>query len=190
MHSLDIRPDRFKQLTDFLDLELLSEDVFLAGGALRSLIDGKKPKDYDLFFTGPDAIPVTRERLEKHGFELIFECPKGELWTYVNGDMKIQLVANIFGTPEEIIDHFDFGATLAALDIYTFYYHKAFVRDVKTRKVSLHRLTYPVATLKRLAKYHGYGFNVNKCLKDIVISISQRGREFNEDDDELRFYID
>lgn len=77
---------------------IINESVWLAGGALRTLVDPKETiVDYDLFFKydvrehqSMDAfwhkhltnVTETREALTKLGFKLTFECPEGKMYTY------------------------------------------------------------------------------------------------------------
>lgn len=86
---------------------------------------------------------------------LIFECPEGRLFTYKVGDQKIQCIVNdYFESGERVIKLFDFYACSAALDfengIITVL--RPFLRDVKRKMLHISRLTYPVATFKRIMK--------------------------------------
>lgn len=199
--TTNLREERFGRLADFLVLDLLNENVFLAGGAMRTLLLDEDIKDYDVFFRKQYEVPEARQKLVDEGFELVFECPEGKLFTYRKewepgpcGEphiMKVQLICNEFGGPEDIINTFDFNAGRCAMDNRNVYITDQFIRDVMTKTLSLWRLTYPVATLKRLVKYANKGYNINQVSKEIVGELYNAG--FNNvlwDDEQLRVYID
>lgn len=198
----DLKKNRFAAIDEFLTLNLLSKDVFLAGGAIRSLFDSEEPKDYDLFFRTTEAVPKVRETLKAAGYDLIFACPQGKLFSYqhttpLDGpdggfkNIKVQLILENTGSPETIIDDFDFNACRAAMDDTFVYIPLEFVKDIITKTLTLHKITFPVATIKRFAKYREKGFNINKAVRDMVqqlLSMGKDGVMFNEE--ELRIYID
>lgn len=202
----DLRAKRFGYLDEYiLDLLDIHREVFLAGGAVRALITNEKPADYDLFFKSQEAVTAVREELEADGCELKFECPEGKLFTYVKTweddyyagtpeyfqSIKIQLILDSIGGPEQIIEGFDFNACRAAIDNDYLYCDIDFIRDVVTKELSMHRVTYPVATLKRFGKYARKGYNINKAAKQFVEEILLLGRQGAEfSDEELRVYID
>jgi hypothetical protein len=198
----NIRRSRFSKVAAFLNLGILGEGVFLAGGALRTLIDKKEDvSDFDVFFEpnkgvmldgqgnifiGHARVIQTRYLLEKEKFVCIFECPAGELYTYVKDGMKIQLITVSFRPPKETILSFDFGACQAAYDGGTFICTPQFIRNIITKKLSVELVTFPVATIKRMLKYAKKGYNINDAAVEFMQKVS--GITFNEAD--LRLYLD
>jgi hypothetical protein len=124
--------------------------------------------------------------LEREKFKLIFECPERKMFSYKKDNTKIQLILEIQGKPEEIINDFDFFACCAAFDGNFIYFPTQFVRDVKTKKLSINQITYPVATIKRMVKYAAKGYNINGACFQFMTQTS--GAIFDEE--QLRLYID
>lgn len=211
----NIRQSRLAKISPFLVLGILSKDCFLGGGSLRTLIRSEEVSDYDLFFREKPFIVKVKEFdpvfdfnatsqstsleyeyseevkrvcaiLEKEKFKLIFKCPEGKLFTYFKDGMKVQLILEAWGEPEQVIDCFDFNACRAAMDDSFVYADKYFVRDIKMQRLTAHRITYPVASMKRLIKYANKGYNVNDACLEMVKQISMT--LFNEE--QLRLYID
>lgn len=212
----NIRRSRLTKLAPFILLGVLSEDCFLGGGAIRALINNdEQVADFDIFFREKpfitiaktldlvvdinstsestqleyqysEAVKNVRSILEAERFKLAFKCPEGKLFTYMKDGVKIQLILETWGEPEAVIDAFDFNACRAAMDSKFVYLDKNFVRDVKTKRLTAHRITYPVASMKRLIKYANKGYNVNEACLEMTKQIA--GTQFNAE--QLRLYID
>ena len=108
------------------------------------------------------------------------------MFTYKQGDIKIKLILEWWGTPEKVIGGFDFNATGAALDSEFFYFSRGFIKDVKTKNLSINTGTYPAATIKRLIKYKDKGCHINGAIVEFMENVS--GQVF--DREMLRLYID
>lgn len=177
-----IKQKKLSSIQEILNLGLLSESVWLAGGALRTLVDSEDVVcDFDIFFKSSEAIVDTKNKLSSAGFENIYECPNGFLFTYRKDSAKIQLVCRSeYTTPERLLDTFDFTAACAATDGNVLYYTFNFVKDVKHKKLRLHGLTYPVATLKRIVKYSRKGYKISEVAKEFVTAVNKAG-EISED---------
>lgn len=184
---------KFAKLFRFIQLDLLIGGVYLAGGALRTLVDlDEVVSDYDLFFESQVAAELTRERLKNLGFDLIFECPEGKLFTFAGRGMKIQCVCeNYYFTAKELISTFDFTACAAAFDGNTLWVHRHFARSVRKKTLKLLSLTFPVATLGRIIKYDKKGYKTGKCRLEFVEALQGLfDTGFRLDDKNARFYID
>lgn len=162
--------------------------VILAGGALRTIIDEKDEiADYDLFFKTAAALEACRAALAELG-ELVFECPEGRLFTYKVGEQKFQCIVNqYFADGAQVIAFFDFYACSAALDfeLGVITVLRPFVRDVSRKYLHISRVTYPVATFKRIMKYHDKGYFVTEAIKEYALALNPE-----LEGDALRFYID
>lgn len=212
---LNIRKSRFSKIAPIWTLGILGNGCFLAGGAMRTLLVDEEVADFDLFFTEKPfeekqkelsieinfettseeakkefvysaRVSQVKDTLEREKFKLIFFCPEGKLLTYKKGSIKIQLVLEAWGHPEEVISSFDFNATKAAFDGEKVFIAREFIKDVKTKKLSINLITYPVSTIKRLIKYSNKGYNVNDACIQFMRQVS--GIVFNEEN--LRLYID
>lgn len=184
------RISNYLPLMPFLQCNLLNNDVWLAGGALRAIIAGEAISDYDLFFRNGLVAAKTRVEIESLGAETIFKCPEGKLTTYMLHGMKIQCITeNFYPSMEELIDTFDITACRYATDGTRFISTYSAVRDTLKRKINLHRVDFPVASMKRIAKYANKGYVMTSkaalFFTDLIYQRGQRNEELN-----TRIYID
>lgn len=179
---------------DILDPEILSvlgNGVILAGGALRSLVNPEEELcDYDLFFTDTSKINSVQQHLTNKGYSLIFQCPKGELSTYFNNETetKVQLITKRKYTDMiDLISSFDITACCCAYDGNAFEYNERFVFDVLNKLININSVEYPVATMKRIAKYVNKGYTLTSKAS---VSFVQLVNSMQLDENNLALYID
>jgi hypothetical protein len=204
----NLRKSRFSKIAAFWSLGIIGNGCFLGGGALRTLIEDEEVADFDLFFEVDQSEPIlpsyfhpdlypnyvaphtrveeVKAILRKEKFDCVFACPIGSLFSYKKGNMKVQLILHDFGSPEEIIRKFDISACQAAFDGVNFFCSTNFVRNIKTKRLTLESVTYPVATIKRLSKYEKKGYNISKAAQQFMKFVE--GNVY--DNDQLRIYID
>ncbi len=166
----------------------------LAGGALRSMIDQTPVCDYDFYFNSPDVADKVRSFLTDAGAIKIFQCPENKLTTFKLNGMKIQLITiKYFKHPLDVIALFDINA---ARHIFTVEKDKTMgilhsgensVSDAENKIITLHSITWPLATFKRIERYKNKGYSISeeewkKYLKWIKNS--------PDSDDEILFYVD
>ena len=170
-------------------LGIIGNGVVLAGGALRSLVDPEDIIcDYDLFFTDTSKIESTKKYFLKKGYTKAFECPEGKLVTFKNEDTKVQLInKRDYSSCEDIIGSFDITACCAAYDGKEFYKHSRFVFDNLNKLINLNAIEYPMATMKRIAKYAQKGFRLTTEATDKFITFVN---QVALTDDNRAFYID
>lgn len=177
---------RLSKLMPLLNLNLLSPNVLLCGGALQVLFDPKaKVNDFDLYFVIPNQVigktifqyapekfdldllvKQTRDKLTNLNFKCVFECPEGKLYSYKKDKIKIQLIVEqvgnkIYSCPFEVIDDFDLSCCCIATDGSQVFTLSKAVRDIRRRRLSIHKLLHPVSTLNRIGKYRykkGYSY--------------------------------
>lgn len=137
--------------------------AWLAGGALRSLVDGTKISDYDIFFESQEYyIPVLAELIAR-GFVIVSRCPVGSLITLKRNGVKVQLVMVSFHPRmEDTIAEFDVTACCAAYNPYhnTYAQDIRFHKDAKSRVIRYRKITYPLATFNRTVKYVNKGYKM------------------------------
>ncbi len=190
--NIYVRPHIYTILQKFINLNLLNEGVWLAGGAIRDALNGNPDvADYDVFFNSELHAQRAALVLEDDlGFECVFKCPLGELTTYKKNGMKIQLITKFFyNTIEDVIDGFDITACRHVTDGKFIYTKYSSVRDTFNKKINLHRIDFPNATMKRIQKYVQKGFVLtNKAVEKYVDRIYAAGavNEFMD----MRFYVD
>lgn len=170
-------------------LKYLNPNVYLAGGSLRTLLkcSGEQVSDFDLFFKNFKEVEPLREKLLVDGWEQIFECPEGFLYTYKKGRHKLQLICETeYSSANFLISSFDVSACMAAWHEGTLTFTREFVRSVKTKQLRTCNVSFPVATIKRLIKYAQKGYNCSLAAEDFCRQVS--GKTF--DGDQFRRYID
>lgn len=176
LKTANIKEHRKTQIKPFIELNLPKYAV-LCGGAIRSLIDFKPVNDYDVYVISNSnedlqfKIQELNETLKNKGFKRVFTCPKGELFTHCLGSIKIQVINvghKIYTEVFQILDSFDFNLCCMAYHEENFIFFKKAIRDVKKKKLTINRITYPSSTINRLYKYRKSGFNVHETCKEIV----------------------
>ena len=178
---------------DVLDdgiLSLLGGGVVLAGGALRALVDpSEEISDYDLFVLEQGIIPKLKSSLEHLEYNLCFECPKGQLYTYKNLEgTKVQIInKRAYADCEDMIASFDITACCAAYDGNTFYTNDRFVFDNLNKLINLNKVEYPNATLRRIVKYSNKGFKLSNAA---ITTFTSTVNSMTLTEDNTEFYID
>ena len=151
-------------------LEGLTARYWIAGGALRRPIlkqDTIKESDFDLFFGSEQDWKTVRERLISRGFqpkrenefndELTFEGTK-------NGEpvlVKVQLIKiEYYNSLEDVLNSFDFTLCQLGWEVSSddFVCSDTALFDIANKKLVVHHITYPVASLRRILKYTKQGF--------------------------------
>jgi hypothetical protein len=169
-------------------------ECILAGGSLRTLLDKKEEvKDFDIFFFNIKKAPdVERLLIKFHQYEVIFKCPEGKLTSLYNKkeDIKIQLITEKnYVNAEHLLNEFDINACRFAWDLSYLYTFKEAIRDVMFKCITLNKVTYPNATMKRIAKYINKGYTLtNEGVTTFVNEIYNMG--VTQSDLNNRFYID
>lgn len=185
------------QLSMFLDLGFLNtETTWLAGGALRAATYNvmeavvEDIADYDLFFRDSLAAAKVEVELESLGAETVFKCPEGKLTTMKYNGMKIQLITEFFyDDMKHLINTFDIKACRYATDGDIMLTRYSAIRDTLKHEIHLHRIDFPVATMKRIAKYIQKGYKLTSaCATDFVSHIWLQGT--NQLPLDTRVYID
>lgn len=151
---------------------------WLAGGAIRRLIAKSKiDSDFDVFFKSEDQLLKWLERIKKQ--ETSVEEIKNEFNTTlqikVNSEIvKLQAIHfKYYSSPQEIIDSFDYTICQFAVDGNHLVTGDYSLFDLANKRLVLHKMTYGVATLRRLLKYCNQGFTACngtlKCLLEAAV---------------------
>ena len=191
---LEFKYSRFKDrlilCQDVLDL-ITKFDCYLAGGALRGCF-GKNEvvDDYDVFFKNSLQAANIKIELEDLGYKIVFVCPAGKLTTLKSGNIKVQLITEIFyDSPQELIDTFDFNAARIAYSSGIIYTDRSAIRDVRRKRLTIHRMDFPASTFKRIVKYTKKGYTLpNETISWFLQDVRDKilaGLALDE-----RFYID
>lgn len=188
------------QVALYINLFHLFSHFCIAGGALRTFVDKRdEVKDLDIFIIAPDQEQadfrfkaLVSSLADDPRFKLVFECPIGKLATLKDKltGLKLQVINDELNTDvADVLNKFDFNACRLAVYCGDLYWTKNSLRDIKSKVLSLHCLTYPVATLKRAYKYMLKGYNINELLKELLQKV--KDPTYVLDEDKLnRVYID
>lgn len=152
---------------------------WLAGGAVRrSLMGERLDSDFDVFFSCQEQMVSFGGRMEELGAKVLFSNDKQKTFLLPVGDqeVKLQLVyIAYYAGPEALLDSFDFTITQFATDGENLYCGDYSLWDLGRKKLALHKLTYGVATVRRLIKYARQGYTacsgvmadiLERCVKE------------------------
>lgn len=144
-------------------LAAVGNGAWCAGGAIRrALIKQPLDSDFDFFFRDADAM-VAWEKALPPTLTLIRETEHHKHWRGHIGDSSLPIdVQGIrfryYASAEEVIDSFDYTITQFALDGQKLVTTPYALWDLGRKRLAIHKVTYPVATTRRLLKYTQQGF--------------------------------
>lgn len=146
-------------------LPSLSKDgPWLAGGSLRRTILGIEPdSDFDFFFRDAAQLAEFGAEIGRRGF---YETRKSDHHIEYRGNINgtgmprdIQCIRlAYYKTAEEVIDSFDFTICQFAFDGTKLTCGEFSLWDLGRKRLALHKLTYPVSSMRRMLKYARQGF--------------------------------
>lgn len=165
-----------RQQFDEVRLATCQHNAILAGGFLRQVFDeDDRPLDVDLFFRSEkDKLNTVQSFKENPRYKVIFECPEGKLYSFLPIDnrteLKVQLIAeSYYESPAKCINSFDINACRIAWTPNTLIYGDRTKKDIEDKKITLHDIKYPVASLKRITKYINKGYQApSETLEEFV----------------------
>lgn len=160
---------------------------WIAGGALRRTLlnEEKINSDIDYFFSNEtefnkfkltieDTFSNHHKIISVNEFNTTFEVN-----VCIDGDetrkLKLQAIKlQYYKTPEEIINSFDFTICQFAWDGTNLICTDRALWDLARKKLVVHKITYPVASLRRLVKYTQQGFYAcSGCLTEFLTECSK-----------------
>ncbi len=132
---------------------------WIAGGALRrSLVGGPLNTDVDYFFADESQRKSFEDSLPALGWKPVRRSESVSTWTK-DDEPKLQCVAiAYYSGPESVIDSFDFSICQFVTDGIRLWCGEHSLWDLARKRLVLHKLTYGVATMRRLLKYMAQGF--------------------------------
>ncbi|WP_430256496.1 hypothetical protein [Neorhizobium sp. DAR64872/K0K18] len=154
--------------------EALGGGAWLAGGAIRRTLIGQAlDSDFDFFFKSAEDMAAWEAGLPS-GLNLIRETEHHKHWrgTIAGSELPVDIQAirfRFYETAEQVIDSFDYTVTMFVLDNDDLVTTPYALWDLGRRKLAVHKITYPVATMRRLLKYTKQGFTACAgCLQSIL----------------------
>ncbi|MGR9413121.1 hypothetical protein [Rhizobium leguminosarum] len=148
---------------------------WIAGGALRrTLLRQELDSDFDFFFRNPDQLSIFTSELDRRGMEKVRETEHHVHYRGRVGDsaelIDIQCIRFAFyADAEAVIDSFDFTICQFAFDGTSLTSGPYSLWDLGRKRLAVHRVTYPVSSMRRVLKYATQGFKAcNGCLATLL----------------------
>lgn len=172
--SNDVDKMELVQVVRHLPFKLLPEGPWLAGGALRrSILEQPLDSDYDFFFANEVQLKTVLESIkenEKVTVEKEFSNDMNVSMTlFLHGDtetkftgrrIKVQLIKVYHQSPGEVLDSFDYTLCQFAFDGQNLICGDYALNDTLRKKLVVNKITFPVASMRRMLKYANQGFTV------------------------------
>lgn len=143
---------------------LTSSGPWVAGGAVRRTLLGQEPdSDFDFFFRDAEQLNEFKAGIEALGFALFRESEHHFHYRgYLPGGQLMRDVQLIrfayYGSAAEVIDSFDFTICQTAFDGTTLTVGDFTLWDLGRKRLAVHRITFPVSSMRRVLKYTRQGF--------------------------------
>ena len=144
-------------------LSAIRQDAWIAGGAVRrTLIKQALHSDFDFFFRDADHLAAWEKGLP-NTLSLVRETEHHKHWkgTVEGSSLPIDIQAirfRFYDSPAAVIDSFDYTITQFVLDGGMLITTPYALWDLGRKRLAIHRITYPVATMRRMLKYTKQGF--------------------------------
>lgn len=144
-------------------LAAVRNGAWCAGGAIRrTLIKQPLDSDFDFFFR--DAAQLAEwEAALPSTLALVRETEHHKHWKGVveGSSLPVDIQAirfRYYSSAAEVIDSFDYTITQFALDGDKLVTTPYALWDLGRKRLAIHKVTYPVATMRRMLKYSNQGF--------------------------------
>lgn len=162
-----------------LDKYLEDHKGFACGGCFKNIFNGDKIKDVDVFFGSLEDFLAAVDHFERDdGYCLYYENANVTAFKEIESGVVVELCRKIFGSPEQILNQFDFTVTKFAyynkevedddgghIEKYVLMHEDFFQHLYLKRLVIDDKVLYPMSTLERMFRYVRYGFSPCKNTK-------------------------
>jgi hypothetical protein len=170
------------------ELPEITEGVWLAGGALRRTLIGQNlDSDIDFFFKGKTHLDHFRAYLRQLGATKKNETQHQETFLLTpegwEEPIEVQLIKiGYYEDVEALLDSFDFTCTQFAYDGRNLYAGEYSLWDISRKRLAVHKITYAVASMRRLIKYSNQGFTVCAgCMAEFLTEVAEDPSKIRED---------
>lgn len=164
--------------------QLSPQGPWLAGGAIRRVVMGETTikSDFDLFFRDAAQFEAAHVAMLEMGFRAVRGNESNVVFireVEFNGD-KVKLIVQLirirfYESPEALLDEFDFTICQFAYDGNEMICSAYALWDVSRRRISVHRISFAVASVRRLMKYSKQGFTVcGGAIRELLGQVIQR----------------
>ena len=168
-----------------LDKFMAGHDGFIAGGCFKNLFNHEKIKDVDIFFEKrADFDEAVAYMSDCDDFYAAYESKKVRAFRHKASGIVAELVCAVFGTPEEILQQFDFSVVKFAyykglteddegreVREYKAVYHPKFFEHLHMRRLVVDdQILFPLSTFERVIRYAKYGYTPCTETKQKVVN--------------------
>ncbi len=191
-----------KYLEDFPSLKFLllyleGHNGAICGGCFKNIFRKEEVKDIDIFFrTQEDFDKGFKKFSSSPDYNPVYENSNAASFLNKVTGVRIELIKKIYGSPNEIIEMFDFSVCRFA-----FYWDKDefiptpkaiyadnFFEDLQIGKLNLdNKILHPVDTFERAFRYYGYGFKMDRQSKSALVLAIKMCEELGDLSDENYF---
>lgn len=169
----------------FLDIYMAGHNGYIAGGCFKSIFEGKKIKDLDIFFANEmDFAKANIYFKESQDYDFVYENSKATSYRNKKTLIRIELIQKTYGSPEEMLSKFDFsiakfayikrqaanedGSTSIS---YNCFFHTDYFEHIMCKKLVLEKeIIFPVSTFERALRYTGYGYKLCRESKENLLN--------------------
>jgi hypothetical protein len=141
----------------------------ICGGCFKNILTNTPYKDIDIFFRNEtDYTFAIEQACKSSDYVYLYELQKGKAYLHIPTMMRVEFCANYFGSPQELIDSFDFTVCKYAYyedkdGNYKSKVHPAFKDHVFYKVVEIdNSIPNPSNALLRMIKYAQYGYHPTK----------------------------
>ena len=167
-----------KSVWDYVKVRKIDEYMsghkgFIAGGCFKNIFTNNKIKDIDIFFENErDRVEAEIYYEKNEDYYDYYKNDKVRAFKNKHSNITIELVKTLYGTPEKILDNFDFTITKFAyfkkIEIdeeneekvtYNVLFNKNFFEHLLLKRTVLDdKILFPISTFERMIRYTSYGF--------------------------------
>jgi hypothetical protein len=166
--------ESFNRYNKFAELGLM-----LAGGTINSIYSGRKINDLDFYLRDESKLKAATEYMEAVFGKAVYASDNALTYKRVSGKNKyeVQLITRFYGTPEEILNTFDFTIVQGCYDFQTesFVLAENFLPDIAKRVLRYsNNSRFPLCALIRTKKYQDRGYSLpNSTIISIAFALNR-----------------
>lgn len=159
------------------------KDPIIGGGFIRAYYAGERPADMDLYFQLEADAKAAVTTLKAASWKQVVKTPRAV--TLRKNDRVIQVITFVTGTPDEVLDEFDFTVCKAAAvrdDGWAIIMHPDFFEHLAGRILIFTGSRLPLASMRRVTKYLKRGYSI--CDENIIALARAVSEAVTWDDEE------
>lgn len=168
--------DKVYESMKLLSPLLKNNGAFIAGGCFKNLFNNETPRDIDVYFRTEEQFKEMNNIFVKSpNYTGLYISKNCVTYKHIKNNILVDLIKKQFGTPEEIINTFDFTVVKFALyienGIYTTTFHTQFYNDLNTKTLQVWDMPDDIDKFfNRIVKYIRYGYRCPIDLKQKVFN--------------------